>query len=230
MLYHLLEGIPDIIWYGIEGDYKAMVMELLGHSLEDLFQYCGRKFTLKTVCMLADQMISRLEYMHTNNFLHRDMKPDNFLMGNGNKRGVCYMIDFGLSKRYKDAKTGEHIPYRDNKSLTGTARYASVNTHIGIEQARRDDMESIGYILLYFLKGSLPWQGLAGKNKNDKYDRIKEKKIQTTIEQLTRNCPEEFSKYLQYCRNLNFEERPDYNYLRGLYRGLMERSGYTNDG
>ena len=91
-------------------------------------------------------------------------------------------------------------------------------------------MESIGYILLYFLKGSLPWQGLAGKNKNDKYDRIKEKKIQTTIEQLTRNCPEEFSKYLQYCRNLNFEERPDYNYLRGLYRGLMERSGYTNDG
>ena len=134
-----------------------MVMELLGHSLEDLFQYCGRKFTLKTVCMLADQMISRLEYMHTNNFIHRDMKPDNFLMGNGNKRNVCYMIDFGLSKRYKDAKTGEHIPYRDNKSLTGTARYASVNTHIGIEQARRDDMESIGYILLYFLKGSLPW-------------------------------------------------------------------------
>lgn len=159
-LYRLLRGgpgIPDIYWYGIEGDYKAMVMELMGHSLEDLFQYCGRKLTLKTVCMLADQMISRLEYMHTNNFLHRDMKPDNFLMGNGNKRGTCFMIDFGLSKRYKDAKTGEHIPYRDNKSLTGTARYASVNTHIGIEQARRDDMESIGYILLYFLKGSLPW-------------------------------------------------------------------------
>ena len=100
-----LEGIPDILWYGIEGDYKAMVMELLGHSLEDLFQYCGRKLTLKTVCMLADQMITRLEYMHTNNFLHRDMKPDNFLMGNGNKRTTCYMIDFGLSKRYKDAKT-----------------------------------------------------------------------------------------------------------------------------
>jgi len=159
-LYRLLrggQGIPNIEWYGIEGDYKAMVMELLGHSLEDLFQYCGRKLTLKTVCMLGDQMISRLEYMHTNNFLHRDMKPDNFLMGNGNKRGTCYMIDFGLSKRYKDAKTGEHIPYRDNKSLTGTARYASVNTHIGVEQARRDDMESIGYILLYFLKGSLPW-------------------------------------------------------------------------
>ena len=140
------------------------------------------------------------------------------------------MIDFGLSKRYKDAKTGEHIPYRDNKSLTGTARYASVNTHIGIEQARRDDMESLVYILLYFLKGQLPWQGLAGKNKNDKYDRIKEKKIQTTVEQLCRGQPEEFSKYLNYCKNLTFEERPDYNYLRGLWRQLMVKNGWESDG
>ena len=132
-------------------------MELLGHSLEDLFQYCGRKLTLKSVCMVADQMISRLESMHNNNFIHRDMKPDNFLMGLKNKAGVVYLIDFGLSKRYRDPKTGQHIPYRDGKSLTGTARYASVNTHIGIEQSRRDDLESIGYILLYLLKGNLPW-------------------------------------------------------------------------
>jgi serine/threonine protein kinase len=110
------------------------------------------------------------------------MKPDNFLMGLNNKRSTVYMIDFGLSKRYRDPKTGEHIPYRDGKSLTGTARYASVNTHIGIEQARRDDLESIGYILLYFLKGSLPWQGLQGKSKDDKYDKIREKKCQTTVE------------------------------------------------
>jgi serine/threonine protein kinase len=107
--------------------------------------------------MLADQMIARVEFLHQNNFLHRDMKPDNFLMGVNKKQDVCYMIDFGLSKRYRDPKTGEHIPYRDGKSLTGTARYASVNTHIGIEQSRRDDLESVGYILLYFLKGALPW-------------------------------------------------------------------------
>lgn len=176
-------------------------------------------------------MITRLEYMHKNNFIHRDMKPDNFVMGNGSKRSLVYLIDFGLSKRYKEAKTGEHIPYRDKKSLTGTARYASVNTHIGVEQSRRDDMESMCYILLYFLKGSLPWQGLpGGRNKNDKYDKIKEKKISTTIEQLTRNSPEEFSKYLQYVRNLNFEEKPDYNYLRGLFRGLMQRNGFEDDG
>jgi serine/threonine protein kinase len=107
--------------------------------------------------MIADQMISRLEYMHNNNFIHRDMKPDNFLMGVGGKANTVYMIDFGLSKRYRDPKTGQHIPYRDGKSLTGTARYASVNTHIGIEQSRRDDLESVGYILLYLLKGTLPW-------------------------------------------------------------------------
>ena len=110
--------------------------------------------------MLADQMITRLEFIHSQNFLHRDMKPDNFLMGTGSKKGQVYLIDFGLSKRYRDAKTGEHIPYRDGKSLTGTARYASVNTHVGVEQSRRDDLEAVGYILIYFLKGVLPWQGL----------------------------------------------------------------------
>ena len=102
-------------------------------------------------------MVQRLEYLHNNHFIHRDMKPDNFLVGVGKKEYMLYIIDFGLAKRYRDPKTGEHIPYRDNKSLTGTARYASVNTHLGIEQSRRDDLESICYILIYFLKGTLPW-------------------------------------------------------------------------
>ncbi len=105
-------------------------------------------------------MVQRIEFLHNNHFIHRDMKPDNFLVGIQKKQHMVYMIDFGLAKRYRDPKTGEHIPYRDNKSLTGTARYASVNTHLGIEQSRRDDLESIGYILIYFLKGTLPWQGL----------------------------------------------------------------------
>lgn len=156
------------------------------------------------------------------------MKPDNFLIGSA-KPSMLYMIDFGLSKRYRDPKTGQHIPYRDNKSLTGTARYASVNTHIGIEQARRDDLESVGYILLYFLKGTLPWQGLAGKTKEDKYDKIKERKIQTTVESLCRGVPEEFAKFLNYCRGLGFEEKPDYNFCRGLFKQLMQARNYDYD-
>ena len=175
-------------------------------------------------------MITRVEYMHSQNFLHRDMKPDNFMTGLGAKKSMLYIIDFGLSKRYKDAKTGEHIPYRDGKSLTGTARYASVACHSGVEQARRDDLESIGYILLYFLKGVLPWQGLQGKNKDEKYDRIREKKIATTVEQLCTGVPEEFHKFIMYCRTLEFQEKPDYNFLRSLFKAIMTRNGWDYDG
>lgn len=147
-------------WFGVEGDYNAMVMDLLGQSLEDLFTQSKRMFSLKTVLMLADQILQRIEFLHQNHFIHRDIKPDNFLMGLGKTKHIVYIIDFGLSKRYRDPKTGEHIQYKDGKELTGTARYASVNTHLGIEQSRRDDLESIGYILIYLLKGSLPWMGL----------------------------------------------------------------------
>jgi casein kinase 1 len=183
-------GIPNVHWFGLEGDYNCMVMELLGQSLEDLFTSCSRRFSLKTVLMLADQMLSRIEYLHNNNFIHRDIKPDNFLIGNGKKKNVLYMIDFGLSKRFREPKTGEHIPYRDGKSLTGTARYASVNTHVGVEQSRRDDLESIGYLLVYFLRGTLPWQGLNARTKDQKYEKIKEKKMNTTVEALTQGLPE----------------------------------------
>ena len=153
----LIVGIPSVQWFGVEGDYNCMIMDLLGPSLEDLFTFCKRKFSLKTVLMLGEQMVSRLEFLHNNHFIHRDMKPDNFLVGINKKQHLLYMIDYGLAKRYRDPKTGDHIPYRDGKSLTGTARYASVNTHLGIEQSRRDDLESICYILIYFLKGTLPW-------------------------------------------------------------------------
>ncbi|KAI2539637.1 casein kinase 1 alpha 1 [Homo sapiens] len=162
-LYKILQGgvgIPHIRWYGQEKDYNVLVMDLLGPSLEDLFNFCSRRFTMKTVLMLADQMISRIEYVHTKNFIHRDIKPDNFLMGIGRHCNKLFLIDFGLAKKYRDNRTRQHIPYREDKNLTGTARYASINAHLGIEQSRRDDMESLGYVLMYFNRTSLPWQGL----------------------------------------------------------------------
>lgn len=223
-------GIARVRWYGVEGEYNCMVMDLLGPSLEDLFTRCGRKFSLKTVLMLADQMLKRVEYIHSKNFIHRDIKPDNFLMGlpSSKRSHVVFIIDFGLAKKYRDSKH-VHIPYRDNKHLTGTARYASINNHLGIEQSRRDDLESLGYVIMYFLRGMLPWQGLKARTKLEKYNRICEKKTTTGIKTLCEGFPQEFATYLNYTRSLGFEDKPDYQYLRKLFRELFIRMGYTMD-
>ncbi|KAM3349582.1 hypothetical protein ACQJBY_022488 [Aegilops geniculata] len=204
-------------------------MDVLGPSLEDLFSFCNRKLSLKTVLMLADQMINRVEFIHSKSFLHRDIKPDNFLMGLGKRANQVYMIDFGLAKKYRDTSTHQHIPYRENKNLTGTARYASVSTHLGIEQSRRDDMESLGYVLMYFLRGSLPWQGLKAGTKKQKYEKISERKIATSIEALCRGYPSEFQSFFHYCRSLRFEDSPDYQYLKRLFRDLFIREGFQFD-
>ena len=133
-----------------------MVIELLGPSFEDMFAYCGRKLSLKTVLLLADQLLSRIETMHKKGYIHRDLKPENILMGLEDHASTVFLIDYGLAKKWK-MPNGEHIPIREGKSLTGTARYASAATHLGIEQSRRDDLEGAGYVLLYLLKGELPW-------------------------------------------------------------------------
>ncbi|XVF88786.1 hypothetical protein PTKIN_Ptkin19aG0079300 [Pterospermum kingtungense] len=231
-LYRILQGgtgIPNVRWFGVEGDYNVLVMDLLGPSLEDLFNFCSRKLSLKSVLMLADQMINRVEFVHSKSFLHRDIKPDNFLMGLGRRANQVYIIDFGLAKKYRDSSTHQHIAYRENKNLTGTARYASMNTHLGIEQSRRDDLESLGYVLMYFLRGSLPWQGLKAGTKKQKYEKISEKKVSTSIEALCRGYPTEFASYFHYCRSLRFDDKPDYAYLKRIFRDLFIREGFQFD-
>ena len=226
-LYMALQGgigIPKIHWCGSQGNYNILIMDLLGPSLEDLFNYCKRKFTLLTSLMIIDQMISRIEFIHSRNFIHRDVKPDNFLIGRGNKKFQIYAIDFGLAKKYRDSKSGMHIPYKDGKNLTGTARYASVSTHLGIEQSRRDDIEALAYIFIYFMKGNLPWQGLKAKNMKEKYEKIKEKKISTSLDDLCKNLPDEIKVFLSYSRELKFDQRPDYAYLKNLIRQVSSNN------
>lgn len=232
-VYRLLKGgvgIPSVYYYGVEGTFNVMVMELLGPSLEDLFNYCNRRFSLKTVCMLAEELLLRLEYLHSKNFIHRDVKPDNFVVGLGKKANLLHVIDLGLSKRYRNPLTKSHIPYREDKTLTGTPRYASLGNHLGMEQSRRDDVESLGYILLYFLRGKLPWQGLHADTKKEKYTKIMEMKIEMSISELCSGQPDEFKVYIEYCRALRFEDCPDYRYLRALFSDLMKRKQFADDG
>ncbi len=225
----VLGCFPRAMWFGEEGGYCVLVMELMGSSLEALFQSCKRRFSLKTVLMLAEQMVAALEQLHARHFVHRDIKPENFVMGLGKKTTAVHVIDFGLAKRFRDPLTGLHLPYRDHRSFAGTARYASINTHFGVEQSRRDDLESLGHLLVYFLKGGLPWQNLQAANRREKYERIRLKKIAVSSEELCKDLPPEFQVYLNYCRTMKFNERPDYGYIQRLFGDLMARKGYLCD-
>jgi len=222
-------GIPTMHWFGIAGEYNAMVMELLGQNLEDLFSYCTKNFTLKTILMITIQLLERIKHVHDNNYIHRDIKPQNFLVGKDSTAKTIYILDFGLAKRYRDEHTHIHIPLKENRNLTGTARYASCNAHNGLEQSRRDDMESIAYVILYFFKGKLPWQGLKCKDKNEKYAKIKEMKMSITPEKLWEGFPNEFAKYLTAVKKLGFEEEPNYkNYIQ-MFNNLFKSKDFEMD-
>lgn len=229
-IYKLLNGeigIPNCYGYFIDDDFNCLVMDLLGKSLESYHTIAPQVFDVPTVATLAYQMISRVQFLHSKGFIHQDIKPDNFVVGPGKDNNIVYLIDFGLSKRYIDVKTKSHIQYREGRPLTGTARYASLNTHLGIEQSRRDDIESISYVLVYLLKGRLPWQGIKAKTKKEKYEHIAQKKFATNAEMLCEGLPPEFMNFVNEARKLDFMERPNYEKYREMFKNLILREQYA---
>lgn len=205
---------------------------LRGLNLEDLLAICDGRFSLKTVLMIGIQAITRLEAVHEAGLVYRDIKPENFLIGrmSTHRDKVVHLVDFGLAKEYIDPTTGRHIPYKDHKSLTGTVRYMSINTHLGREQSRRDDLEALGHVLIYFITGVLPWQGLKAENLKQKYKKIGEVKRATTVDDLCANLPEAFANYMRYSRNLEYTATPDYSYLRFQLADTLTQRGWENDG
>ena len=227
--YSEVQGFPKIFMFSVSQplwnkmQYHILVMENLGPDLSQLFYYHKKHFSIKTVLMLASQFLSRIKFLHEEGYIHRDIKPGNFLTGIAKNKHVVYLADFGLAKKNKEI-------YKENDGFEGTPGYASLNTHLGISQSRRDDMESIGYVLMKFQSGSLPWDKRNPKNKKylDTWE-IGVMKKQTSVENMCKECYKEFHMYLHYCRGLRFDERPDYDYLKKLFNGLFYRLGYKYD-
>ena len=227
MTYLKGPNIPLIKSFGYSGEYNILVMQLMDRSLEDIFNK-KKKFSVKTTCMLGYQMVNVLQYIHDRHIIHRDIKPDNFVMGANENNAHLYLLDFGLAKKYRSSRTLVQYPLIKKKKLTGTARYASIHALEELEQSRRDDLESVGYVLMYFLRGGLPWQGLKIRSKEDRYKKILAKKKETSSEELCKGYPEEFREFVEYTRNLEYTEQPDYEMLRNKFVNLVTKKNGEN--
>ncbi|KAG4092603.1 kinase-like protein [Neocallimastix lanati (nom. inval.)] len=288
-----IENIPRVYDFKTSETNQIMVMELLGPSVDSMFRYCGNKFSMKTICMLAKRMITLLESVHKKGVVYRDIKPENFVVGNvislkdedledldndssstitnslpsksneyrheyKKRKGKLYnslspnfidseldfdsippnehplnqiyLLDFGLSEFFVDRNTHTHVQNR-LRPPCGTPRYMSIRTHQFRQQSRRDDLESLGYLLLYFLKkGNLPWQGITATDVKSMIYRIWDKKESIPLEKLFKDCPEQFITYMKYSRNLNFTEKPDYKYMTGLFDEILQSINEEDDG
>lgn len=231
----LYTGIPKIYWKGIQDDFSILIIEALGLNLESLLKlnkYVNndkgkpvKTFSLKTTLLIAIDFIRIMHYVHSKGIIHRDIKPENFLIGLNNNK--IHVIDFGLAKPFRK-KNKEHIPFRKTSRVIGTLRYCSINSHKGYELSRRDDLESIGYILIYFLKGSLPWQNLKCSN-SEISQKVSDLKEQTSNNELCNDLPIEFKLYMDYVKTLEFDSKPNYTYLLQLFTKLFNKMNYKYD-
>ncbi|XP_054169363.1 casein kinase I-like [Oppia nitens] len=229
----ITDGFARIDYFCHWRQYKVLVFEMLGRNLGEAFVACGQQFTLKTVVYIFLQLLQRIETVHTIGIVHRDIKPENFVLGcPGTRLQNCiHIIDFGLAAFYINPDTKRHIEMQKKDSLLGTARYISINGHLGKELSRRDDLESIGYLMMYFVKqGKLPWSGLKAPTDKDRFEMICECKRATPIETLCNGYPEQFAEYLRKVRCLRFKQTPDYTSLKNIFIKLFHREGCDDDG
>ena len=216
-------GIPELKYYGEYQNYNVLIEPFLGNSLRNLFSENNNKFLLNDILLIAIQILNRLEFIHNKGIIHCDIKPDNFIP----EKNIIYIIDFGLSTFYIINK--KHIEFKESNKIIGTAKYGSVNSLQGFELSRRDDLESLAYMLIYFMRGNLPWENIKEKIKSEKYKKILKIKKNTVPLELCENIPNEFSLLLLYARSLEFEEKPDYDYCRELFSKLIKKNKNEND-
>ena len=219
-------GIPKIITYGYSGRYNILIEQLLGKNLKELFK--TNKNKIKDLCMVAIQIIDRLKYVHSKGIIHRDIKPANFLIGNPDSSTI-YIIDFGLSRKYRSSRTGNHVKFAKCKSIPCTMLFSSINASNAIEQTRRDDLESLAYTFVYLVKGKLPWSGISAKTQYECLIKAKKIKENVGIEKLCEGLPKEFVTYTQYVRSLKFDEKPNYDFLRSLFINSLKNINEEND-
>ena len=213
-------GIPEVISFGRSGKYNILVQTLLGKSLEKIWLENNRSFNTKDICMIAIQTLDRIEYIHSKNYLHRDIKPENFLVGYPDS-SVIYLIDFGLSKKYRSSRTGKHIKSLKIKKIDGTTNFLSLNAMRGNEQSRKDELESLGYMYIYLAKGELPWSNIKCHKIEDMITKTGIMKSKISVENLCQKLPNEFCQYMNYVKKLSFEQNPDYEYLRNLFKNVL---------
>ena len=224
-------GFPTCYDYCVTDQDKIIIMDFLGPNLDTIMnRLSNKKFSLKTSLMVMIQCLERLKNLHDKGIIHRDMKPENFVIGRKNKERTIYLIDFGLSKKYVN-DNNNHISMKKDRNIIGTVRYISMNTHQGLEQSRRDDLESLFYIIIYFLKGELPWQGVKYKTKSEKYNLIFEMKKKSTEKggALCDSLPPEFQTIMDYILGLEFTEKPNYSMIIKIIEMIMAKSNYYND-
>ena len=221
-------GIPSVISYGVSGKYNILVENLLGKSIKNIWLEKNKKFNLKDTCIFAIQAISLLEYVHSKNYLHRDIKPANFLVGNPDNSQI-YLIDFGNASKFRSSRTGKHIKKIKSSSVYGSLIFLSLNAFKGIIQTRKDDLESLGLVIIYLYKGLLPWSEIRSTNIYQSWDKVETIRNIVSNDYICRGMPQEMNIYMNYINNLKYDECPNYEYLRQLFLNILKNIGDANE-